>query len=76
MGFIGGFFIVVAVVIVFVAAIVGVICKIKRGEPLFGSQDDRKKILKHIVIVFAVIGVITVLPYVSAVIWALLRLVG
>lgn len=80
MGFIGSFFIAAAVVILFIAAAVGVVCKLKAGEPLFGDTDGKRKIPKHIVIVFAVIGVFFMLPYaivflVVAVIWVLWRLI-
>lgn len=76
MGFIGGFFIVAAVVIIFIAAIVGVICKLVKGEPLLGDEDGRKKIPKHIIIAFAVIGFFPAMTFISSAIWALRRLFG
>ncbi|MCM1024085.1 MAG: hypothetical protein NC395_08520 [Prevotella sp.] len=63
MGFIGGVFVVIAVVIVFIAASVGVILKLRKGEPLFGDEDGKRMIPKHIAAVFAVIGAFGILPY-------------
>ena len=84
MAFIGLLFVdvllLIAVVSVFAAAVVGIVRKITAGEPLFGNDDDKKKILRHIVIVFAVIGAFFMLPYAfmfiaAAVIWVLWRLI-
>ena len=84
MAFIGLLFVdillLTAVVSVFAAAVAGIVRKIRAGEPLFGNNDDKKKIHKHIIIVFAVIGAFFMLPYaviffVAAVIWVLWRLI-
>ncbi len=80
MGFIGGFFVAVAVVIAFITAVTVVVCKLRAGEPLFGDEDGKRKIPKHIVIVFALIGAFFMLPYaaallIAAVIWTLLHVI-
>ncbi len=84
MAFIGLLFVdallLIAVVSVFAAAVVGIVRKTMAGEPLFGNTDDKKKMRKHIVIVFAVIGALFMLPYAfvffaAAVIWVLWRLI-
>ena len=76
MGFIGGFFIAAAVIIIFIAAVVGVICKLVNREPLFGDDDGRNKITKNILIAFAVIGFFPAMTFISSAIWALRRLFG
>lgn len=84
MGFIGLFFmgtvLLAAVVSVLAAAVVGIVRKIGAGEPLFGNDDDKRKVRKHIIIVLAVIGAFFMLPYAViffavAVIWVLWRLI-
>lgn len=65
-----------AVAAIFAAAIVAAVKKIKRGEPLFGTNEDKPKMWKHIVIVLAVVGAFGILPYIyvffiAAAVWAL-----
>lgn len=61
---------------VFAVAIAAAVKKIRRGEPLFGCQEDKPKVRKHIVIVLAVMGAFGMLPYIyvffiAAAVWAL-----
>lgn len=61
---------------VFAVAIAAAVKKIRRGEPLFGGQEDKPKMRKHIVIVLAVVGAFGILPYIyvffiAAAVWAL-----
>lgn len=84
MGFIGLFFsgtmFMAVIAAVFAAAVVGVVRKIKAGEPFTGNAEDKKKIPGHIVAVLAVIGAFFMLPYAvvffaAAVIWGFWRLI-
>lgn len=61
---------------VLAAAIVGTVKKIVRGEPLFGTSEDKSKMRKHILIVLAAVGAFGILPYIyvffiAAAVWAL-----
>lgn len=61
---------------VFAVAIAAAVKKIRQGEPLFGGQEDKPKMRKHIVIVLAVVGAFGILPYIyvffiAAAVWAL-----
>lgn len=68
-----------AVAVVFAAAVVSAVKKIKNGEPLFGDPEDKTqktKMRKHIVIALAVVGAFGILPYIyiffiAAAVWAL-----
>lgn len=84
MGFIGLFFVGAAlaagVISVFAAAAAGTARKIKNGEPLLGTEEERRKIPKHIVIAFAVVGAIGIIPYgavflAAAAVWVLWRVI-
>lgn len=73
--FLGAVFATVAAA-VFAVAIAAAVKKIRRGEPLFGCQEDKPKVRKHIVIVLAVVGAFGILPYIyvffiAAAVWAL-----
>lgn len=65
-----------AVAAVFATAIAAAVKKIRRGDPLFGDQEYKPKMRKHIVIVLAVVGTFGILPYIyvffiAAAVWAL-----